>query len=98
MQNNTKVLSIVGIALGACATVLGILGLAFVGLIFGVAGIVISLFAKKNAKAAEQPTKLATIGLIVSAMGVVVCIVALILYFINESEKASLFEGAIDAE
>lgn len=97
MTKNTKILSIVGIALGGCSIALGLFEYIILGMVFGVAGVVLSIVAKKKAKAEEAPTLLATIGLIASAIGVVTGIVMLVLYLIHESEKASSFKGAIDA-
>lgn len=98
MSKDTKILSIVSIALGALAIVAGLFEYIIIGIFLGIAGVVISLGAKHKAAAAEEPITLAKIGFIVSCVGIAVCVVALILYIINEIHKASLFEGAIDAE
>ena len=97
MSKNNKILSIIGIVLGVCAIALGFLEQFVLGLVLGVAGVILSLVALKKAKAKEEPTLLAKIGLVVSALGVVTGIVMLVLHIIHENEKDSMFKGAIDA-
>ena len=97
MSKNIKILSIVGIAFGVCAVALSLLELTILGIVLGIAGVIISIIARKKAKAQEASTLLATIGLVVSALGVVTGIVMLVLHIIHENEKDSMFKGAIDA-
>ena len=97
MTKNTKILSIVSIALGVCSIALGLLEFIVLGMVLGVAGGILSIVAKKKAKAEDASALLANIGLAASIVGVITCIVMLILYFIHESEKDAMFKGAIDA-
>lgn len=98
MQNKVKILSIVGIVLGALAIAFCLLELAVLGLVFGVAGTVLSFVVRKQAIIDGEPKLLATIGLTLSAIGVAACVVAIILSIINEIQKANAFPGVIDAE
>jgi hypothetical protein len=65
--------------MGIAALVLGIVsivfcftgGLVFVAPIAGIVGIILAVIARKNAKAAKEPTGAATAGLVMSIIGVV---------------------------
>ncbi len=98
MQNKFKVLSIISIILGACAIGFCVLELTVLGLICGIAGIGLSIVLRKQAAATGESKVMATIGLVLSVIGAVACVVAIILYFVNEAQKEAAFPGVIDAE
>lgn len=71
MENNGKTYSIVGLVLGIISAVIAWWGLwiSIVALVCGIIGIIFAVKGKKAAKAAGQPTGLATAGLVLSIIG-----------------------------
>ena len=72
MQKDGKVLSIIGLVLGILALCMFWVPMwNILALIFGIAGIILSVMGKKQAVAAGVPTGLATAGLVISIIGTV---------------------------
>ena len=64
-------MAIAALVLGIISLVFACTPIAFIAPIVGVVGIVLGAIARKNGKAANQPTGAATAGLVMSIIGVV---------------------------
>jgi hypothetical protein len=72
-------MGVAGLVLGILSAIGGwVPGLNYFAWIFGIVGIVLSAIARKNATAANQPTGIATAGLVLSIIGLVISVIGLI--------------------
>ena len=69
-KSGEKFMAVASLVLGIVAIVFSIIpGLFFIGIIAGVIGIVLGVLAKKQLTAANQPTGMATGGMVTSIIG-----------------------------
>lgn len=75
-QNNGKGMSIAALVLGIVAVILAWFYMVnIVAIILGVVGIVLAIMGSKKAKAAGEPTGMATAGLVLSIIGTALSVI-----------------------
>jgi hypothetical protein len=72
-------MGVAGLVLGILSAIGGwIPGLSYFAWIFGILGIILSAIGRKKAAAANQPTGVATAGLVLSIIGLVISVIGLL--------------------
>ena len=94
-MQNAKTLAIVGLILGivtmiACWIWIG----CFIAIVTGIVGIILSAKAKKGLQANGEKAALATVGLILSIVGLVCGVIMSIVYACTACAAAALTEAA----
>ncbi len=92
MQQSSKGISIAAMVLGIGSIVFSFVGgiLTWIGLAAAIVGLVLSISAKKKARAAGEPTGMATAGLVTSIIALALWVIMFIvgLYLVSQLTSA----------